>query len=181
VSAEATKPAAARNQEVSGTGQITILDRTASFPEVMEIAAQSSGRLATLREFVVQLEKDPDLLERARGHQYWINDWPGPEINGFCRIDHENGSLVLVSKREWKRLPVQDRAYAAKGAGRLVLHVNYGYHAWGGGCLLGVYAVAWPDDVARVAIVALGGDTQNSGSPDAGPATLIRKTDPSAT
>ena len=142
-----------------------MLDQRADFEDSKRIAAEHNGRLVTLKEFIFALKEDPSLLRKAKNNGFWLGGEPGLEVNGYCRINYEEGILVQVSQWEWGKLSPQDRAYAYRGSGPIALGGYYDSRYWGR--QLDVYATDTPEFIApRVAFVPLGKYEQEPSSAD---------------
>lgn len=105
---------------------ITVLDQKENNLNSKIIARKNGGQLLTVKEFIQAL-KDPSLYLRMRGDTYWTAD-TGLNISGYSRIDYENGTIAGVSENEYKKLLVEQRAYAWNGNHNVTITVDSGHH-----------------------------------------------------
>ena len=114
-----------RPEQVLYSGAITILEHKASYTESKLITEEYGGRLATLKDMIIQLGADSTFSDRVNGQGFWLGDNPGLKVKGWCRINYLEGALEPVSREEWEELTPKDRAYSPGGLGPVALGFSY--------------------------------------------------------
>ena len=83
-----------------------------SFDKAMELAKTEGGRLATLREAVM----DKRFMLHYAGTWFFVGCKEAPKKNGWYRISRQNGRLEAVPQAIAETLPMDERLYVYRSA-----------------------------------------------------------------
>ena len=157
-------------------GTVNILRRPSNYHDSKRIAAENGGRLLTLSEFIIAINRDPILHEKSKKSWYWLGDEPGLNLSGHCRIDYEKGIVTPIPGHGWTAFPLREIAYAHRGSGQLAVGVDYGRYDRH----LFVSAGNGPAvNAPRIVFIVPPKNAQKSDSKCASLAALVRETVPS--
>ena len=99
-------------EQIEGLVAIKLLDRTAYYQDALELARKNHTRVPTFSEFMRALKDDKKLYNQCVGHEFWVVNNLGIDVDGNCRIDYEKGTVEEISSKGWLALPDKQRAYA---------------------------------------------------------------------
>lgn len=99
----------ATTQHVRGVPPIKILETETTFDDADRLAKSKGSTFPTIRNFIKVLGENPAMLPIV-GESYWLREKSRLRISENCRIDYEKGTLEEVSKKQWRELPVEQRA-----------------------------------------------------------------------
>lgn len=126
-----------------------VSEQSGDYSKSQSIAKARGGRPITLQEAIQLARSDPNLFEKIEGKWFYIDGRLDAKMNGFYKVNYENGTLEQVPAEDWNALPYNDRAYVYGGSRPPSLLISRGAH----GERFAVYGIGLPTDVAPVVVV----------------------------
>jgi hypothetical protein len=91
------------------------------------LATRHAGRLPTLSEFIIALDKDEDILRKVMNKWVWLAEGSGPVTKGYHRINYEDGTIRLIGREngEINSVLPHEKAHVDEGHGIVPVGSQY--------------------------------------------------------